>query len=187
MALVHINVHRCEKRRWKSFPLLGGVFFRSQCLGQPRQGAQNHFGYENWEFWDGIRLRSSNLEKKSPVLSLGSFQHLRWCQHFDGPIIWNPCHVKIWGMNLPNPTLCISVPVFVAHRLIDHLVGWSPVSWWTKPHVWCLNLIQDGEKICVRGCKSDSLWAKTQLSVVMFLSPNLFLLNTQCLMVKKCV
>lgn len=46
--------------------------------GATPSGAQNHFGYENWEFWDGIRLRSSKLEKKThePKLSLGSFQHL---------------------------------------------------------------------------------------------------------------
>ena len=31
-------------------------------------------------------------------------------------------------MNLPNLTLCISVPVFVAHRLIDHLFFFEPQS-----------------------------------------------------------
>jgi len=63
----------------KEFPAAWWFFFQVSVLGGATpSGAQNHFGYENWEFWDGIRLRSSKLEKNThePKLSLGSFQHL---------------------------------------------------------------------------------------------------------------
>jgi hypothetical protein len=74
------------------------------------------FGHLSWK---------KNTRTQTVTGILSTFAE-RWCQHFDGPTIWNPCHVKIWGMNLPNLTLCISVPVFVAHRLIDHLFFLNP-------------------------------------------------------------
>ena len=77
----------------KEFPAAWWIFVQVSVLGGATpSGAQNHFGYENWEFWDGIRLRPSKLEKKhtNPNCHWDPFNICRAMV----PTFWRANHLK---------------------------------------------------------------------------------------------